>query len=91
MNNTAFTEAAMEVSAHPRPVASAGYNFVRWTGGAPAPFAATRLAGELSDAVPYLVGAASCLVATALLAARRHHLGALARVDADVRPEPAPA
>jgi Na+/melibiose symporter-like transporter len=40
VNNTVFTEAAMEVSDAPRPIASAGYDFVRWLGGAVAPFAA---------------------------------------------------
>ncbi|MDA0565554.1 MFS transporter [Streptomonospora sp. S1-112] len=78
--NTAFTEAAMEVSDAPRPVASAGYNFVRWIGGAAAPFVATTLGEALTTWAPYLLGAACCLVATAILAARRHHLGALARV-----------
>ena len=30
LNNTVYTEMALEVSGAPRPVASAGYNFVRW-------------------------------------------------------------
>ncbi|MDA2811755.1 MFS transporter [Nocardiopsis sp. RSe5-2] len=78
MNNTVFTEAAMEVSDAPRPVASAGYNFVRWMGGALAPFVATKLGEEVSPVLPYAVGAACCLVAMGVLVARRHHLGALA-------------
>lgn len=77
MNNTVFTEAAMEVSDAPRPVASAGYNFVRWMGGALAPFVATKLGEEVSPVLPYVVGAACCLVAMGVLVARRHHLGAL--------------
>lgn len=44
-NNMIYTELAMEISDAPRPVASAGYNFVRWIGGALAPFA-TALIGE---------------------------------------------
>ncbi|WP_083932556.1 MFS transporter [Nocardiopsis halophila] len=77
MNNTVFTEAAMEVSDAPRPVASAGYNFVRWMGGALAPFVATKLGEEVSPVLPYAVGAVCCLVAMGVLVARRHHLGAL--------------
>ncbi|MBB5784119.1 MFS transporter [Nonomuraea jabiensis] len=83
LNNTVFTESAMEVSDAPRPVASAGYNFVRWMGGALAPFIATKLGEELGVAVPYALGAACCLVGMAILYVRRHHLRVLSRVDAD--------
>ncbi|MFI6735682.1 MFS transporter [Nonomuraea sp. NPDC050451] len=83
LNNTVFTESAMEVSDAPRPVASAGYNFVRWMGGALAPFIATKLGEEIGVAVPYALGAACCLVGMAILYVRRHHLRVLARVDVD--------
>ncbi|MFI6323109.1 MFS transporter [Nonomuraea sp. NPDC050556] len=78
--NTVFTESAMEVSDAPRPVASAGYNFVRWMGGALAPFVATKLGEEVGVAVPYVLGATCCLVGMAILYGRRQHLGALAVV-----------
>ncbi|QYC43101.1 Multidrug efflux protein YfmO [Nonomuraea coxensis DSM 45129] len=83
LNNTVFTESAMEVSDAPRPVASAGYNFVRWTGGALAPFVATKLGEEIGVAVPYVLGAVCCFVGMMILYLRRHHLRTLARVDAD--------
>ncbi|MER5999963.1 MFS transporter [Nonomuraea angiospora] len=83
LNNTVFTESAMEVSDAPRPVASAGYNFVRWMGGALAPFIATKLGEEIGVAVPYALGAACCLVGMAILYVRRHHLRVLSRVDTD--------
>jgi predicted MFS family arabinose efflux permease len=83
LNNTVFTESAMEVSDAPRPVASAGYNFVRWMGGALAPFIATKLGEEIGVAVPYALGAACCIVGMAVLYTRRHHLRALSRVDGD--------
>ncbi|WP_262379767.1 MFS transporter [Nonomuraea sp. PA05] len=83
LNNTVFTESAMEVSDAPRPVASAGYNFVRWMGGALAPFIATKLGEEIGIAVPYVVGALCCVIGMAILYTRRHHLRALSRVDAD--------
>ncbi|MCG5218798.1 MFS transporter [Streptosporangium sp. KLBMP 9127] len=88
VNNTVFTEAAMAVSDAPRPVASAGYNFVRWMGGALAPFIATKLGEEISPDLPYYLGALCCLAGIGVLALRRHHLTALARVDV---PEVAPA
>jgi MFS family permease len=83
LNNTVFTESAMEVSDAPRPVASAGYNFVRWMGGALAPFVATKLGEEIGVAVPYVLGAVCCFVGMMILYLRRHHLRTLVRVDAD--------
>lgn len=83
LNNTVFTEAAMEVSDAPRPVASAGYNFVRWMGGALAPYIATKLGEDVAPAVPYFLGAFCCLVGMAVLYGRRHHMRTLERVDAD--------
>ncbi|GAA3563016.1 MFS transporter [Nonomuraea rosea] len=83
LNSTVFTESAMEVSDAPRPVASAGYNFVRWMGGALAPFIATKLGEEIGVAVPYALGAACCVAGMAVLYTRRHHLRTLSRVDAD--------
>ena len=47
VNNTVYTELAMGVSDAPRPVASAGYNFVRWMGGALAPYIATKLGEDV--------------------------------------------
>ncbi|MCK2216719.1 MFS transporter [Actinomadura sp. ATCC 31491] len=91
LNNTVFTEAAMEVSDAPRPVASAGYNFVRWMGGALAPFVATKLGEEIGVAVPYVLGAVCCFLGMGVLYARRHHLRALSRVDADHTLHDAPA
>ncbi|MEV0627399.1 MFS transporter [Nonomuraea wenchangensis] len=83
LNNTVFTESAMEVSDAPRPVASAGYNFVRWMGGALAPFIATKLGEDIGVAVPYVLGAVCCFVGMMVLYLRRHHLRTLVRVDAD--------
>lgn len=77
INNTVFTEAAMEVSDAPRPVASAGYNFVRWMGGALAPFIATKLGEEVRPDLPFFLAAACCAVGIGVLLARRRHLGAL--------------
>ena len=41
--NTLFTDTAMNISPVPRPVASAGYNFVRFLGGAVSPWICGKL------------------------------------------------
>lgn len=74
INNTLYTELAMGVSDAPRPVASAGYNFVRWLGGALAPFAATKLAELYSAQATYGVAAAMVLVAAGVVLAGRASL-----------------
>lgn len=66
--NTLFTGSAMSVSDAPRPVASAGYNFCRWLGGA----AAATLVGHVatwfgSNHAPFAVGAGLCVIAALLL------------------------
>ncbi|HZE38058.1 MAG TPA: MFS transporter [Stackebrandtia sp.] len=83
VNNTVFTEAAMEVSDAPRPVASAGYNFVRWAGAALAPYIASKLGEDIDPVVPYLLGAACCVAGIVVLAVRRSHLSTLDEVDVD--------
>ena len=77
VNNTIFTDAAMEVSDAPRPVASAGYNFVRWMGGVLAPYISTELGENIDPDLPYYVGAACCVVAIAILTVNRRKLHVL--------------
>lgn len=76
INNTLFTEMAMSVSNSPRPVASAGYNFVRWMGGALAPFMAAKIAEHSSAAVTFWVAAAMVLVSAAVIVGGRKFLTA---------------
>lgn len=79
VNNTLVTQAVMKVSTVERPVATAGYSFVRFIGGAIAPWLAGKLAEWYSPHVPFLVGAGMVLIATAVFFAGRRFL---ARVDA---------
>ncbi len=70
--NTLFTGTAMSISSAPRPVASAGYNFCRWLGGA----AAATLVGHIAEwfgfaQAPFLVAGVLCVLSAALLAAGR--------------------
>ena len=76
INNTIYTELAMGVSDSPRPVASAGYNFVRWMGGALAPFAAAQLGEHFGPQVPFFAGAVAMIVAMAVVAGGRRYLAA---------------
>ncbi|KOG56777.1 MFS transporter [Streptomyces griseoflavus] len=74
LNNTVFTELALGVSDAPRPVASAGYNFVRWFAAAAAPFLAPKIE-EWTDAhIPFVVAALAALVGAGIVAVRRRAL-----------------
>ena len=69
--NTLFTGTAMSISEAPRPVASAGYNFCRWLGGA----LAATLVGHVAEwfgteTAPFLVAAVLCVLSGAVLAVR---------------------
>ncbi|MHB8556038.1 MAG: MFS transporter [Candidatus Dormibacteria bacterium] len=77
INNTLVTQAAMTVSPAERPVASAGYNFVRWIGGAVAPWLAGQLAVHVGARVPFLVGAGAVMLGLAVLSVGRPYLAAL--------------
>ncbi|MCI0142760.1 MFS transporter [Arthrobacter bambusae] len=74
INNTLYTELAMEVSDSPRPVASAGYNFVRWMGGALAPFVAAQLGEHFGPQVPFFAAAVALGFAILVAASGRRYL-----------------
>ncbi|WP_026555865.1 MFS transporter [Arthrobacter sp. 35W] len=76
INNTLYTELAMGVSDSPRPVASAGYNFVRWMGGALAPFLAAKLAEHFGAPVTFYVAAAVVLAGAVVIFGGRRYLTA---------------
>jgi len=82
--NTVLTESVMEATDLPRPVASSAYSGVRFLGGAIAPPAATLLAEAFGPAVPFYGGAASVLVAVAILVIGHRHL---ARADGAMEDE----
>ncbi|MGJ6979145.1 MFS transporter [Aestuariimicrobium soli] len=78
VNNTLITETVMKISPAPRGVASSAYSFVRFIGGAIAPWLAGKL-GERSMHVPFYVGAGAVLLAVIVLSTIR---GDLRRLDA---------
>jgi hypothetical protein len=83
VNNTVYTELALGVSHTPpdsvrgypqRPVASAGYNFVRWFAAAAAPYFAPKIE-EWSDIhIPFVVAAVTAVVGAAVVFVRRNAL-----------------
>ncbi|WP_336053196.1 MFS transporter [Streptomyces sp. CA2R101] len=74
VNNTVFTELALGVSHAPRPVASAGYNFVRWFAAAAAPFLAPKIEEWTDVHLPFVVAAAAAVTGAGLVAVRRRAL-----------------
>jgi MFS transporter, ACDE family, multidrug resistance protein len=78
ISNTVYTEMALDVSDAPRPVASAGYNCVRWFAGVIAPYAAPQIAEHVNTATTFIIAALAALTAAAILIAMRRQLGRFA-------------
>ncbi|GGZ55011.1 MFS transporter [Streptomyces bluensis] len=74
VNNTVYTELALGVSDAPRPVASAGYNFVRWFAAAAAPYFAPKIEGWTDVHVPFVVAAATAVAGALVVLVRRKAL-----------------
>ncbi|MDQ6641585.1 MAG: MFS transporter, partial [Actinomycetota bacterium] len=74
INNTVITEAVMGAAPVERPVASAAYSFVRFSGGAVSPFVAGKLGENVSPSAPFWMGAGVVLISVVVLAAGRKFL-----------------
>jgi MFS transporter, ACDE family, multidrug resistance protein len=74
VNNTVITQAVMGAAPVERPVASAAYSFVRFSGGAVAPWLAGRLGETVSIHAPFWMGAGAVAIGIAILAAGRRFL-----------------
>ncbi len=85
INNTLITQAVMGAAPVERGVASAAYSFVRFSGGAVAPWLAGRLGEEVSVHAPFWMGAAAVAVSAAIMVVFR------SSVRQESSPEPAPA
>ena len=75
INNTLITEAVMGAAPVERPVASSAYSFVRFSGGAVAPYAAGKLGENVSIHAPFWMGAVAVLLGVVVLFVGRHTLG----------------
>jgi predicted MFS family arabinose efflux permease len=67
VNNTLITQSVMGVAPVERGVASAAYSFVRFSGGAVAPWFAGRLGEEVNVHAPFWMGAVAVALGTAVL------------------------
>ncbi|WP_419997618.1 MFS transporter [Streptomyces boninensis] len=94
VNNTVYTELALGVSDAPRPVASAGYNFVRWFAAAAAPYLAPKIEEWSNIHIPFVVAALAAVVGAVIVWVRRgsltHEVEDHAR-NQDAEPVPATA
>jgi MFS transporter, ACDE family, multidrug resistance protein len=69
VTNTLVTEAVMGSAPVERPVASAAYSFLRFTGGAVGPYVALKLGEHVSVHAPFWFGAAAVAIGVAVVAA----------------------
>jgi ACDE family multidrug resistance protein len=76
VNNTVITETVMGAAPVERPVASAAYSFVRFSGGAVAPYAAGKLGENVSIHAPFWMGAVAVFVGVAILLVGRRFVEA---------------
>jgi MFS family permease len=67
ITNTLMTQVVMESAPVARPIASSAYSFVRFCGGAIAPFVAGKLAQHVSVQAPFYLGAAMTAIAIGVL------------------------
>jgi nucleotide-binding universal stress UspA family protein len=67
ITNTLMTQVVMESAPVPRPIASSAYSFVRFCGGAIAPFVAGKLGEHVSVQAPFYLGAAMTAVGIGVL------------------------
>jgi predicted MFS family arabinose efflux permease len=88
VNNTLVTEAVMRAAPVDRGTASAAYSFVRFSGGAVAPWPAGRLGEDIGPHAPFWMGAGATLLAVAVLTSGRH---VLAHIDVERRTRLDPA
>jgi ACDE family multidrug resistance protein len=89
--NTLMTQLVMESAPVARPVASAAYSFVRFCGGAIAPFVAGKLAEHVSVGAPFYLGAAMTAIAVGVLWAYRGAFAPATAETAAAAPAVAPA
>ncbi|MFC4099008.1 MFS transporter [Paenibacillus xanthanilyticus] len=80
-NNTLITTAVMNAAPVERPTASAAYSFLRFIGGAIAPFLAGKLAEWFNPHMPFIVGGAFVVAAVIYLAVNRKHLSHVDAVE----------
>jgi len=81
-NNTLITTAVMNAAPVERSTASAAYSFLRFLGGAVAPYLAGKLAEWFNPHIPFIAGAAFVLASAAFVALNRKHVRHVDEVEA---------
>ncbi|NRD79231.1 MFS transporter [Bacillus sp. BRMEA1] len=81
-NNTLITTAVMNSAPIARSTASAAYSFLRFIGGAIAPYLAGKLAEWFNPHVPFIVGAAFVLLSVGFILMNSHHVSHVDQVEA---------
>jgi MFS transporter, ACDE family, multidrug resistance protein len=82
VNNTVTTQAVMTIAPVERPVASAAYSFVRFSGGGLAPYAAGRLVVALNIHVPFFIAAGAVAAGIIVLSTAHRLLADVERAQA---------
>jgi MFS family permease len=67
INNTLMTQVVMQSAPVARPIASSAYSFVRFTGGAIAPYVAGKLGEHVAPGAPFFLGAGMAAISIGLL------------------------
>jgi ACDE family multidrug resistance protein len=83
VTNTLMTQVVMQSARVPRPIASSSYSFVRFCGGAVAPFVAGKLGEHVSVQAPFYLGAAMTAISVGLLVFYRRSLGPVEPAERD--------
>ena len=91
LTNTLMTQVVMESAPVERPIATAAYSFVRFCGGAIAPFVAGKLGEHVSVQSPFYLGAAMTAIAVGLLWFYRDSLVPVAAAAPAAAQAPVPA
>ncbi len=93
ITNTLMTQVVMESAPVARPIASSAYSFVRFCGGAVAPFVAGKLAEHVSVQAPFYLGAVMTAIAVGLVWFYRRSLVPVSAqtVDEAIPSAPVPA
>lgn len=87
ITNTLMTQVVMESAPVPPPIASSAYSFVRFCGGAIAPFVAGKLGEHVSVQAPFYLGAAMTAIGVAVLFFYRRSLTPVTQPEKPAGPE----
>lgn len=91
ITNTLMTQVVMESAPVARPIASSSYSFIRFCGGAIAPYVAGKLAEHVSVQAPFYLGAAMTAIGVVVLFIHRRSLVPVEAVEPSVATVPVPA